>query len=133
MGRWALLASMAIGKSKAYSLLKSEDVLSTLNCLKKLNVSIKLKKNFCEIIGDGLNTYVYKNNLTLDAGNSGTAARLIASILLNSSKNIKIAGDNSLRKRDMRRIIEPLQLFGATFKKNNGKLPLYIKGTNFIR
>ena len=33
--RWALMASQAIGKSKAYNLLKSEDVISTLNCLKK--------------------------------------------------------------------------------------------------
>ena len=41
--RWALLASQAIGKSRAYKLLKSEDVLSALNCLKKLGVKIKFK------------------------------------------------------------------------------------------
>ena len=47
--RFALLASQAIGKSKAYNLLKSEDVVSTINCLKKLGVKIKWykKKNFC--------------------------------------------------------------------------------------
>ena len=42
--RWALLASQAKGKSKAFNLLKSLDVLSTLNCLKKLGVKIKIKK-----------------------------------------------------------------------------------------
>ena len=42
--RWALLASQAKGKSKSINLLKSEDVLSTLNCLKKLGVKIKFKK-----------------------------------------------------------------------------------------
>ena len=42
--RWALLASQAIGKSRAYKILRSEDVLSTLDCLKKLGVKIKIKK-----------------------------------------------------------------------------------------
>ena len=40
--RWALLSSQAIGKSTAYNLLKSEDVLNTLECLKKLGVKVKL-------------------------------------------------------------------------------------------
>ncbi len=133
--RFALLASQAVGKSKAHNLLKSEDVISTINCLKKLGVKIKWnkKKNFCEIIGNGINSYNYKKNLTLNAGNSGTAARLIMSTLINSPKIIKITGDKSLKKRDMNRIIKPLQEFGATFKKNHGTLPLYIKGSDFIR
>ena len=60
--RWALLASQGNGKSRAYNLLKSLDVISTLNCLKKLGTRIKFKKNFCEIQGMGLNNYVYKKN-----------------------------------------------------------------------
>ena len=70
--RWALLASQAIGKSKAYNLLRSEDVLNTLRGLKKLGVKIKLHKNYCEIFGVGINGFKYKKNLTIDAGNSGT-------------------------------------------------------------
>ena len=58
--RWALLASQAKGKSKSYNLLKSEDVLNALNCLKKLGTKIKLKKNTCEIIGLGINKFIYK-------------------------------------------------------------------------
>ena len=131
--RFSILASLAIGNSRANNLLMSEDVISALNCLKKLGVKIKLKKKYCEIIGNGLNSYVYKNNLTLNAGNSGTTARLIASTLISSPKEIKITGDYSLRKRDMKRIIEPLQKFGATFKKNKGTLPLKIKGSDYIR
>ena len=61
--RWALIASQAKGKSKSRNLLKSEDVLNTLNCLKKLGVKIKLKKTFCEIVGLGLNGYNYKKKL----------------------------------------------------------------------
>ena len=65
--RWALLASQAIGKSRAYNLLKSLDVISTLNCLKKLGVKVKLKKNFCEIQGVGLNNYIDKKKWKEDA------------------------------------------------------------------
>ena len=54
--RWALLASQAIGKSSAINILKSDDVLNTLKCLRKLGVKIKLSKNKCIINGD--NTYI---------------------------------------------------------------------------
>ena len=133
--RFALLASQAIGKSKAYNLLKSEDVVSTINCLKKLGVKIKWdkKNNFCLINGNGLNSYVYKDNLTLNGNNSGTCVRLLTSLLINSSKKIKIVGDKSLSKRDMKRIIDPLIEFGATFyPKNKNTLPLYIKGSDYL-
>ena len=52
--RWALLSSQSLKKIKSSNLLLSEDVISTLNCLKKLGVKIKISKNFCEIIGLGL-------------------------------------------------------------------------------
>ena len=131
--RFALLAAQAIGKSKAYGILKSEDVLSSLNCLKKLGVKVKIGKKNCEIFGNGINSFIYKDNLVLNAGNSGTTARLIASVLVNSPKTIKIVGDASLKKRDMKRVIEPLQEFGVKFKKNRGTLPLYINGSKFLR
>ena len=57
--RFALLASQATGKSKALNILKSEDVISTLNCLKKLGVKIRFSRNVCEINGLGLNGYKY--------------------------------------------------------------------------
>ena len=58
--RWALLASQAVGKSTAKNILKSEDVLNTLNCLRKLGVKIKLIRNTCIITGMGINGYKYK-------------------------------------------------------------------------
>ncbi len=131
--RFAILASLANGKSKATNLLKSEDVLSALNCLKKLGVSIKHDGRYCEIIGKGLNGYNYKKNLILNAGNSGTAARLLLSTLVNSKKPVKITGDDSLKKRDMKRIIEPLQKFGVRFRKNQGNLPIIIEGSNSLK
>ena len=127
--RWALLASQANGVSKSKNLLKSEDVLSTLKCLKKLGVKVKLLKDRCEIIGLGLNGYKYKKNIILDAGNSGTLARLIMGLLIHNKDKIKIIGDKSLSKRDFLRITKPLEKFGAKFKTNFGKLPIIIEGT----
>ena len=128
--RWALLSSQSFKKSKASNLLLSQDVISTLNCLKKLGVKIKISKNFCEITGLGLNGFNYKNNLILNAGNSGTLGRLILGLLVHSKKKIKLIGDKSLSKRDFFRVIKPLEKFGAKFDSNRGKLPIKIQGTD---
>ena len=128
--RWALIASQATGVSKSSNLLKSEDVNDALKCLKKLGVKIKYSKNFCKIKGEGLNSFKYKKNITLNAGNSGTLSRLIMGLLVHSKSKIKIIGDKSLSKRDFFRVTKPLQSFGASFKTKSGKLPVTISGTN---
>ena len=125
-----MLASQAYGKSVSKNLLKSEDVINTLRCLKKLGVKIKLHKNKCEIIGMGINGYRYKKNIILNAGNSGTLGRLIMGLLVHSKEKIKIVGDKSLSKRDFLRVTEPLKKFGAKFKTNSGRLPITIEGTD---
>ncbi len=131
--RWALLSSQSFKKCKSSNLLLSEDVYSTLNCLKKLGVKIKISKRFCEIVGLGLNGFKYKNNSTLDAGNSGTLGRLILGLLVHSKKSIRLKGDKSLSKRDFLRVTKPLEKFGAKFKSNFGKLPIKIQGTNYSK
>ena len=128
--RWSLLASQANGKSSAYNILRSEDVLNTLKCLKKLGVKIKLIKNKCVIHGVGINGYKYKRNIILDLGNSGTLGRLIIGLLIHSKNKIKIIGDKSLSKRDFLRVIKPLEKFGAKFVSNKGRLPIIIQGTD---
>ena len=131
--RWALIASQSTGKSRSYNLLKSEDVINTLNCLKQLGVKVKLNKKYCEIHGKGLNSFKYKKNLTLDAGNSGTLGRLILGLLIHAKTKIKIKGDRSLTKRDFSRVIEPLKKFGADFKSRSGKLPIIINGASLAK
>ncbi len=128
--RWALLASQAKGKSKSFNILKSEDVTNTLNCLKKLGVKVKTFGDSCEIIGKGLNGFKYKKNLILNAGNSGTLARLILGLLIHTKIKIKITGDRSLSKRDFSRITNPLKKFGANFPENSKKLPIIIDKCN---
>ena len=127
--RWLLLASQAIGKSKGYNLLMSEDVLAALNSIKKLGIKVKIQKNYCEIVGNGINGFKYKKNLIIDAKNSGTLGRLILGLLIKSPVKIKIIGDKSLSKRDFSRVTIPLEKFGVKFfyKKKN-KLPLTILG-----
>ena len=129
--RWALIASQAQGKSTSFNLLKSEDVLNTLDCLKKLGIKVKLLKNKCEIIGNGLNTFKYQKNITLDAGNSGTLARLLLGLLVHSKEKIILKGDKSLSKRDFFRVTKPLTKFGANFTTNKGNLPIQVTGTNY--
>ena len=131
--RWALMASQAVGKSRANNLLKSEDVESTLTALKKLGVKVLKNKKYCEIIGKGLNSYSFRNNTIINAGNSGTLARLILGLLSNSNKSVIIKGDKSLSKRDFSRIIKPLNIFGVKVKSNKNKLPVILKGTNYLR
>ncbi len=131
--RFILLSSLSQGKCTAYNILKSDDVISAIKNVKKLGIKITMKKSKCEVYGKGLYGYKYKKNLILDAGNSGTTARLLCSTLIDAHYPIKIIGDKSLLKRDMKRIIKPLKLFGAKFKDNNGKLPIFIKGTKFTK
>ena len=130
--RFILLSSLSNGKCTAYNLLKSEDVLCTINSIKKLGIKINLKNNYCEVFGRGLFGLKYKNGLVLDAGNSGTTARLLCSLLIDTDQKIKITGDKSLKKRDMSRITRPLRMFGANLEDNKGKLPITIKETEAI-
>ena len=65
--RWVLFSSIAKGKSKAYNLLLSEDVIAAINAVKKLGVKVKLSKNYCTIVGNGPSGYKYKKNITINS------------------------------------------------------------------
>ena len=128
--RWVLFASLASGVSKSKHLLMSEDVLAAINAIRKLGIKVKFNKEICKIYGRGINGYKYKENLTINAENSGTLGRLILGLLINTNYPIKLIGDKSLSKRDFKRISDPLSMFGAKFKLTNKKnLPLKIFGS----
>ena len=132
--RWVLLASQAIGKSKGYNLLMSEDVLAALDSIKKLGIKFRIHKNYCEIFGNGINGFKYKKNLTINAKNSGTLGRLLLGLLIKSPEKIQLIGDKSLSKRDFSRVTLPLEKFGAKFYyKIKNKLPLSIYGSHLIK
>ena len=128
--RWVLLASLANGVSKAQNLLISEDVIAAIKAMRKLGVKVIQKNKSCKIYGTGFDGFKYKKNLTINAENSGTLGRLILGLLVNTTKPIKLIGDQSLSKRDFRRVSDPLSKFGAILKlKNKKNLPLTILGT----
>ena len=131
--RCILIASMAIGVSKISNLLKSEDVINALKVIKKLGINYYLKGNILEINGYGINGFNIKKNTIINAGNSGTLARLILGLLIKTDQKVKLVGDKSLSKRDFLRVANPLSQFGANIKLNNNSLPLEIEGTKFLR
>ncbi len=132
--RWVLFASLASGISKAKNLLMSEDVLAAIDIIKKFGIKVLKKENIFIIHGKGLNGYNYKNNTVINAKNSATLGRLILGLLINSPKKIKLIGDQSLSKRDFKRVAFPLTKFGAKFQlKKNFGLPLTICGTKNLK
>ena len=131
--RCVLLASQAVGISKIYNLLESEDVLNALKTIKKLGIKCKKKNNFYEIHGFGLNGFSIKKNTVINAGNSGTLARLILGLLIKSNKKIKLIGDKSLSKRDFQRVVDPLKIFGANITCKKNSLPVEVFGSDFLR
>ena len=131
--RSILLASQSVGISKIANLLESEDVINTLKAIKKLGISYIKKKNIYHIQGFGLNGFKIKKNTIINAGNSGTLARLILGLLVKSKFRVKLIGDKSLSRRDFSRVIKPLRLFGVNIKSKKNLLPIEILGTDFLR
>ncbi len=131
--RCAIMASQAIGKSKFFNLLDSEDVNNTLLSIRKLGIKVIKKKNYCEIYGNGLNGFSFNENTKINAQNSGTFARLILGVIAKTDKNVFLHGDRSLSKRDFSRVIEPLNKFGVKINSNNNKLPIKVLGTKYLR
>ena len=127
-----LIGAISQNISHAKNVLESEDVYSAIECLKKLGVKIKKnKKKDYTIYGKGLGSLFAKKNTILNFGNSGTLARLLIGIL-STTPNIElnIRGDHSLNKRSMRKLIDLMSEFGATFlPKNKFQFPLKIVST----
>jgi 3-phosphoshikimate 1-carboxyvinyltransferase len=131
--RSLLIASISHNISEIHNILESEDVFSTIKCLKKLGIVIKRvkPKNYL-VHGKGLGSFFIKKNSVLDCGNSGTLARLLIGILA-TTPNIEtvIKGDKSLNNRNMSKIIELMKLFGADFlPKKRVNFPLKLISSN---
>ncbi len=129
-----LIGSICNGISSVKNILESEDVFSTIDCLRKLNVKITNhgNKNY-EIFGRGLGSYSSKNISKLYFGNSGTLARLIIGIITSTPNiSLKVFGDKSLNKRNMKKLISLMSKFGAEFlPKNKFFFPLHITSSNY--
>ncbi len=126
--RALIFASLSKGKSIIRGISKCEDCFSTLNCLKDLGVRVKERGEDLLIYGEGL--FAFKEpKKSLDCGNSGTTMRLLAGLLAAQNFSSVLSGDKYLRKRPMKRIVEPLRKLGAEISADKGNYPpLRIKG-----
>ena len=114
--RSVLIGSISQNISQVKNILESEDVKSSIKCLKKLGVKILKKNKIYYIHGKGLGSLSARKNTKLNFGNSGTLARLLIGILSTTPNiNVTLTGDHSLKKRNMKKLIMLMSQFGATF------------------
>ena len=115
--RSLIIASISRNISEVKNILESEDVYSTIDCLKKLGVKIKkIGKKHYAIYGKGVGSFYIKKNSILNFGNSGTLARLLTGVLSTTPNiQIKMLGDHSLNKRNMNKLTMLMSEFGAEF------------------
>ncbi|MDQ3088402.1 MAG: 3-phosphoshikimate 1-carboxyvinyltransferase [Acidobacteriota bacterium] len=127
--RAAIFSAMATGETRIENFATSADCASTLNCLRNLGVEIRQENSTIFVKGVG-KTGFQKPSKNLDCGNSGTTMRLLAGVLAGQSFDAVLVGDESLSKRPMKRIIEPLTKMGAKIEAENFCAPLKIYGKN---
>ena len=128
-----LMGAISQNISSVHNTLEPQDVISTIRCLKKLGVKIiKIKAKNYIIYGKGLGSLKVKKNSFLNFGNSGTLARLLIGILSTTPNLIvRMGGDKSLNKRNMKKLITLMIEFGAFFfPKNKFTFPLKMISSN---
>lgn len=123
--RAVIFSTLAKGKSVIKNFSKGQDPKSSLKVCKNLGADIEEKDNYIIVKSDGI---LSRPLHTLDCGNSGTTMRLMTGILAGQNFNSALTGDDSLSKRPMKRIIEPLSLMGANISADNFHAPLNITG-----
>jgi 3-phosphoshikimate 1-carboxyvinyltransferase len=129
--RAALLGALAEGVTEIQGYLEGEDCLRTLTAVKMMGVEVTRKgPGHYRIAGAGLGGLVEPVDV-IDCGNSGTTARLLMGVLAAQPFWTLLTGDESLRRRPMKRVVEPLARMGATVvgRADGGKLPLAVRGS----
>ncbi|MBI5587158.1 MAG: 3-phosphoshikimate 1-carboxyvinyltransferase [Deltaproteobacteria bacterium] len=128
--RSVFFGAIAGGTTEVEGFLEGEDNLSTVNAFKKMGVEVEtLGGQKVRVRGSGAAGLKEPDDV-IDAGNSGTTTRLLTGLLSAQPFFSVITGDASLRKRPMKRVVEPLSMMGASVagRKNNSLLPIAISG-----
>lgn len=127
--RSIILSSIAEGESQISGFLEGEDSLNTLRAFQSMGVSIERDGDRVRVQGVGLHGLIKPVVGVLDMGNSGTAMRLLLGLLAGQAFDATLAGDESLSKRPMNRVIEPLEAMNATIDSQPGGMaPLRVHG-----
>lgn len=122
---------LCVGDTEVFGLLEGEDVLHTGEACRALGAKLdRLGEGHWRISGAGLGSLLTPRH-TLDFGNAGTGARLMMGVVAGHGVTAKFDGDASLRRRPMRRILDPLTLMGAEVlaQDEGGRCPILLKGT----
>jgi len=122
-----MLGSIANGVTKVSGFLEGEDSLATLKAFQQMGVQIERKGSNITIHGVGKHG-LKSTSKALNLGNSGTSIRLMSGLLSAQKFNSQLCGDESLSKRPMARVIEPLTMMGAKIDSQESKPPLSIIG-----
>ena len=127
--RSIMLGAIANGVTTVRGFLRGEDNMSTMHAFRAMGVEINDDGETIQITGRGLHGLKEPGDV-LDCGNSGTTIRLITGLLSGQSFFSVVTGDQYLRKRPMKRVVEPLSLMGARIAGRNGGTlaPLAING-----
>ncbi|MEC1719644.1 3-phosphoshikimate 1-carboxyvinyltransferase [Schinkia azotoformans] len=131
--RAVMFGSIAKGKTTVTGFLPGEDCLSTINCFRKMGVRITQTGEYVEIESDGINGLKEPKDI-LDVGNSGTTTRLMLGILATRPFHSVLIGDESIAKRPMGRVTNPLRQMGAVIdgRENGMYTPLSIRGGDTV-
>src|SRR6185436_4607294 len=127
--RYALISACADGTSRFLHYAPGADCRSTLECLRGLGVQVQFgpEDQSVTLTSPGFRAWKAPEG-PLDAGNSGTTMRMMAGLLATQTFTTRMVGDESLSRRPMRRVIEPLTRMGATIDSVQGHAPLAIHG-----
>ena len=124
--RALIFGALTKGIVEIKNLSLGEDCLATLKILENLGVKYKFISER-DLILDSSNGFSIPK-VALDCGNSGTTTRLLMGFLAGQNFDCELFGDESLSKRPMKRVIEPLTKMGAEINSNDFKMPIKIKG-----
>lgn len=129
--RAAMIGALSQGRTEISGFSFCQDCLSTLNCLRAMGISFSLSPEEEKVIIESSGSLHEPENV-IDAGNSGTTIRLLSGIAAGIEGLTVLTGDESLRNRPMRRIIEPLRLTGASIgsRAKDRFPPIFILGKN---
>ena len=120
--RYAMIAAIAEGETRIHNYSTGADCHSTLGCVRALGAEVEEAGTDVTIRGRGLDGLCAPEG-DLDAGNSGSTIRMLSGILAAQPFRTRIFGDESLSRRPMQRIMQPLALMGATIRAREDKFP----------
>ena len=129
--RAGLVAALARGRTEITNYSSSADCASTLGALRALGVNVEREGSTVRVEGRGTDEGAARfrqSSTPLDCGNSGTTMRLLAGVLAAQPFASVLVGDESLSRRPMRRVVEPLELMGARLSTEDGHAPLRVEG-----